>query len=428
MTRDKSRIGTTVGRVAVLLGSMLLIVATLSAPAYAAKRKDYSATVTSSSTFGGLSTNYVATITNLPSSRQTLGSANVTVPAGFSSIVLGAVTPPPGKTWLPPTLSGSVIQLRNPGPSNTNALSPGQSLSVAFSAVSPCTPLSNYVLATHVKQSNDFSGTGNDFNLVGAAPTISILVGCPDHLAFDQQPTDTIAGQAINSALLPTGVTVRVEDSADQLVTISSASVAIAIGSGPGNLFGTSPVSAVGGIATFTDLAIDTSGTYTLVASSTPLTPATSASFDISGVASKCDQSPCGVATGLHATQDDVTVGTASVPVGPCVGVCFVSIDEGTGDFCGGTCTGNTIIFAPPANQDDIATITIEIFKSLLPGNLSSVRVFKFADGVTTELFDCPSPDPTVGVPCVADRSHVAGGNGLFTILLGVGDPFLGTH
>jgi hypothetical protein len=134
------------------------------------------------------------------------------------------------------------------------------------------------------------------------------------------------------------------------------------------------------------------------------------------------------VATGFHATQGDVTVGTASVPVGACTGVCFVSIDEGTGTFCDGTCTGNTIIFAPPANQDDIATITIELYKTLVPGNLATVRIFKFADGVTTELFDCPSPDPTIGAPCVSGRSHVSGGNALFSILLGLGDPSMGTH
>ncbi|HEY3241223.1 MAG TPA: hypothetical protein VGL92_16790, partial [Acidimicrobiia bacterium] len=245
-----------------------------------------------------------------------------------------------------------------------------------------------------------------------------------------QQPTNTIAGQHINAALNPAAVTVRVEDSANQLVTNSTASISMAIGSGPGTLFGTSPVGAVGGIATFSDLAIDTAGTYTLVASSSPLTPATSASFAITGVSGKCDQSPCGTATGFHANATDVTVGTVSVPVGTCLSVCFVSLDEGTGDFCGGTCTGSTIVFAPPSNQDDVATLTIEIYKGLIPGNLSSVHIYKLADdGVTvTELFDCPPTDPASGAPCVSDRSHVPGGNGLFTVLLGLGDPVIGTR
>ena len=116
------------------------------------------------------------------------------------------------------------------------------------------------------------------------------------------------------------------------------------------------------------------------------------------------------------------------VPVGPCDGICFVSLDEGFGDFCDGTCTGNTIVYVPPTNENGIGTVTIEIYKTLVPGNLSSVRIFKLKDGVTTELFDCPTPDPTLGVPCVSDRSHISGGNALFTILLGPGDPVMGTR
>ena len=69
-------------------------------------------------------------------------------------------------------------------------------------------------------------------------------------------------------------------------------------------------------------------------------------------------------------------------------------LDEGTGTFCEGACTGNTIVFAPPPNQDDVATLTIEMFKTLFSGNLDNVRIFKLADDGTTvtELFDCPWP------------------------------------
>ena len=51
--------------------------------------------------------------------------------------------------------------------------------------------------------------------------------------------------------------------------------------------------------------------------------------------------------------------------------------------------------------------------------------VFGPDDGVTVvELFDCSSTP----VPCVSDRSHIPGGNGQFTILLGTGDPVIGTR
>src|SRR5262245_60971763 len=406
------------------------MVAAVAAPAFAAKRKNYSASISATTAFGGNSVTLSITITNLVTSQQNLGSANVTIPSGFTFVAFGAQTPPPGKTWLPPVLSGNVIQLRNPGPSDSNALSPGQSLTAQVTVITPCPPNTSYTWVTKAKQSNDFSGNGNDFTRVGSDPSVTVTVGCPDHVAFGQQPTGTIAGQTINAGLNPAGVTVRVEDAIGQLVTNSTAAVGVSIASGPGTLFGTASVNAVGGVATFSDLAIDQAGTYTLLAQSAPLTSATSNSFAITGVAGKCDQTPCGTATGVHATAEDVTVGSVNVPVGTCLGVCFVSLDEGTGAFCDGPCAGNTIILVPPSNQDDVATVTIEMYKTLFSGNLNNVRVFKLADDGTTvtELFDCPPADPASGAPCVSGRDHIPGGNALFTILLGFGDPGMGTR
>ena len=46
---------------------------------------------------------------------RVVGSANINVPADFTSVTIGAVTPPPGKIWTATLVSG-VIMLRNPGP------------------------------------------------------------------------------------------------------------------------------------------------------------------------------------------------------------------------------------------------------------------------------------------------------------------------
>ncbi|HTR22200.1 MAG TPA: hypothetical protein VMH88_15220 [Gemmatimonadales bacterium] len=66
--------------------------------------------------------------------------------------------------------------------------------------------------------------------------------------------------------------------------TSFSGSVSIALGSGAGSavLGGTTTVTASSGVATFNDLTVSTSGTYTLVASASGFSNATSSSFTIS--------------------------------------------------------------------------------------------------------------------------------------------------
>ncbi len=110
--------------------------------------------------------------------------------------------------------------------------------------------------------------------------TITVVPGSPAQLVFSQQPTNTVEDEVIDPA-----VTVRIEDSSGNLVNNDNTTqVGIAIANNPssGNLNGTTPVTASGGIATFNDLSIDAAGNgYTLEATSTGLSSATSNSFNI---------------------------------------------------------------------------------------------------------------------------------------------------
>ena len=430
--KDRSRAG---ARVALLAVSLVTLVSVFAAPGFGlAGKKTYSVAVASASPppegdanafFGGQAVKVAVTLTNSAKSLQALGSANVSIPSAYTALSLDSiVTDPSGKDWSPSTLDGAshLIELRNAGPSNTQALAPGDSLTVTVSVTTECTPLSTRQWPTSAKQSNDYSGTGNDF---APSNTIStgVGVGCPDHVAFTRQPADALAGQPLDPG---EGVQAAIEDAANQVVTISSAPIGISLGANPGGgtLFGTTPVNASNGVATFSDLAVDTAGTgYTLIASSSGVADATSTAFDITGVAGKCASSPCGAATGQHATAADTTIGEVSVPVGPCTTQeCFVSLDETSGTFCGGACAGNVIVFAPPPNQNGPATLIIQYYKTVFHGNLGRVRIFKLDSGVVTELFDCSSSNP---VPCVAARG-VVNGNAQFTVSLGAGDPFVG--
>jgi hypothetical protein len=115
------------------------------------------------------------------------------------------------------------------------------------------------------------SATSNAFN---------ITVGPATRLAFTVQPHTTPAGSNISPA-----VQVAVQDAGGNTVTSSTAAITVVLGNNPTNgskLTGTSPVSAVNGVATFNDLRISKSGSgYTLIATSGVLTPVTSAGFNI---------------------------------------------------------------------------------------------------------------------------------------------------
>jgi hypothetical protein len=109
--------------------------------------------------------------------------------------------------------------------------------------------------------------------------TVAFNPGPATKLGFVQQPSNTPAGSSITPP-----VTVQVEDAGGNPVGTSAASIGLAIGSNPGGgtLTGGGAVNAVSGVATFSGLSINKTGTgYTLTASSSGLTGATSGSFNV---------------------------------------------------------------------------------------------------------------------------------------------------
>jgi hypothetical protein len=121
------------------------------------------------------------------------------------------------------------------------------------------------------------------------SPTLTQTVaacGAADHLIFVQQPTATTAGQAINS---PGGVRVEVVDAFGNLVTGDLSKVTVSVASGPGTFAsGTTTLTVSKGIAAFTNLVLDTAGTYTLQVADGSLRGAVSSSFTISAAAATC--------------------------------------------------------------------------------------------------------------------------------------------
>src|SRR5207248_726770 len=135
----------------------------------------------------------------------------------------------------------------------------------------------------HLSINNPGTGytlTASPTVLTGATTTAFSTRALHDALPiFTVQPSTAAAGAAITPAMQ-----VAVQDAQGNTVTTATTSITLAIGVNPGSgtLAGTTTVAAVNGVASFANLSINNRGTgYTLTASATTLTGATSNSFNI---------------------------------------------------------------------------------------------------------------------------------------------------
>ncbi len=173
-----------------------------------------------------------------------------------------------------------------------------------------------------------------------------IVASTADKLVCTVQPTNTTAGGAITPA-----IQVSARDASNQLVTSFTGNVTLAIGTNPGGgtLTGMATVAAVAGVATFSGMSIDKSGSgYTLTATATPLQSTSCGPFNITaGTASQLafTVQPSNVAAGSAITpQVEVTARDAlgNVATG-FIGMVTVAISNNPS---GGTLTGTLSVAA----------------------------------------------------------------------------------
>src|SRR5207249_4223630 len=241
----------------------------------------------------------------------------------------------------------------------TNPSSGTLSGTATVSAVNGVATLSNLSID---KAGTGYTLTASSTGLTGATSTaFNITVGAATKLAFGTQPSNTAAGTSISPA-----VTVQVQDAGGNLVTTSTASITVAIGTNPGSgtLSGTTTVTASGGVATFSNLSINKTGTgYTLSATSSGLTSATSGAFNITA----------GTATQLVFGQQPTNT-VAGVSISPAV---TLLVEDANGNVV----TGST------------ASITVAIGTNPGGGTLSGTKTVSAVSGVAT--FSALSIDKT---------------------------------
>ena len=239
--------------------------------------------------------------------------------------------------------------------------------------------------------------------------TATAVAATPTKLVFTRPPQVTAAGVNFSPS-----VQVSIQDAGGNTVTSASNPVTLAIGANPagGTLSGTLTVSAVNGVASFSNVSIDNPGSgYTLVAAADGLTSAESPAFDIV---------PVQVATVLTIVQDAPDPSVIGVPLtvvwnltstgtAPITGSVTVTVN-GTSDTCSapaalGSGSCNVVITANGSRRLTASFPGDANYRSASDNEAHQVKG-------TTSTSLSSSPNPSTGGQEVTFTAHVATSGG----------------
>ncbi|MDA8311095.1 MAG: hypothetical protein M0Z46_10890 [Actinomycetota bacterium] len=279
----------------------------------------------------GSSTKFKFTVTN-DAPTQNLGSLEVSKPAGFK--MTGASTP-----------RGKVVTTATTALFTTLTVGPGGAVTFFVTATAPCTP-ETYRWGIQVKQSNNFSGTGNTFAIAKTtATTVGGHVtagtgGCSVAFVPTSEPRTTVRTSPILNGFDSTGSAVEaaVYTHTGAIAATFTGSITLSLSQNPtgATLSGGKAVTepATNGVASFSTLSVNLVGSgYQLEATSPGLTatPPTGLSpfsslFSIYTQLVSCTTSSCSAAGGTTSkgkTRIALTETTTSAPLGGFIGFGF---------------------------------------------------------------------------------------------------------
>ncbi|MGE5744365.1 MAG: invasin domain 3-containing protein [Gemmatimonadota bacterium] len=360
-----------------------------------------SATLSSSTAAGLVAIELIA-----GSSGPSVSASNSTVAASPTSITAGgsgSTITVTAKDGSGNPISGATVVLAATGSGNT-LTQPASTTNASGVATG--------TLASTVAEAKTVSATINGTAITQQA-TVTVNPAAAAALAYTTQPSNTQANAPITPA-----VAVEIRDAFGNHVN-SSATVAMAIGTNPGSgtLGGTTSKAASNGVATFSDLAINNTGTgYTLVASSTGLTNATSAAFNITAPAPS-------------AALSTVVAGTPSFTAGGSSAITVTVVDGLGNPLSGVTVTLSSSVVGDAVTQPAATTDGSGVASGSVGATSAGSRtITATASGITLNqkpTLTVSAGSPNAGTSTVAaSPTSITAGSGTSTITVTARDQY----
>jgi hypothetical protein len=404
-------------RAVISLGLLTVLVVTIVSSAHGApSTKKYQAYVVAAN---AASTSFRLTLTNDSTSQQTLGSANFTAPPNFTSLSVSStpVTSTDGHSWnicIGDGMvcgAGNVVQFR--AASNGDAIAPGQSVSATVSLTLPASPAlcTSAAWLSAAKQSNDFSGTNNDFAFKAGDLT---PLGSFSWASIGVQTTGTQFTPTV-TAKDTCGATKGDYTGAFPY----SGNTLTHVGLTGATFSGLTWSGGVGSVHITPNVA-ETQNSLTETDSLTTIS-ATSNLFDVVDVLCTSNGNKC------HA-QDAPGNTLADSPVPPAGAALGFGFNHLYTFACGSIAPIGSFVIIDPSGYTSNYQVTLTYKKSISGSNPANNFVVCYSKDNGVSWVAAPNCATATGpTPCVLSRKRVSGGDLQVVLLLGPNDPPVGS-